>query len=44
VNFGERLQETAQREFQEETGLQAETLGLLEVSERIPRQRISKTD
>jgi len=33
VRYGERLQETARRESQEETGLQAQVVGLLGVSE-----------
>jgi len=39
VNFGESLAETARREFQEETGLQAEISRLLEVSEVILPER-----
>jgi len=33
VGFGERLEESALREFQGETGLQAQVIGLLDVSE-----------
>lgn len=39
VEFGESVRETALREFAEETGLQAEITGLLEVSEVIRPER-----
>ena len=39
VRFGESLQETAVREFREETGLQAQITGLLDVSEVILPER-----
>ena len=45
VGFGERLEEAALREFQEETGLQARVVSLLDVSEviRLERPRHSIT-
>jgi len=39
VEFGESLRETAAREFVEETGLQAQITGLLDVSEVVLPQR-----
>jgi 8-oxo-dGTP diphosphatase len=39
VEFGESLKEAAAREFYEETGLQAEVVGLLNVSEVILSER-----
>jgi len=39
VEFGESLHGTALREFQEETGLQAQVVGLLDVSEVIRPER-----
>jgi len=39
VGFGERLEEAALREFQEETGLQAQVVGLLDVSEVVLPER-----
>lgn len=39
MEFGESVEETALREFQEETGLQARVAGLLDVSEVLRPER-----